>query len=335
MLWLVPHLFADPRLLDAALPGLSLPGLTRLFARGQITHDTPTGTEAALARACGVTRQRDWPVAPYTRLADGSSPDEATWLRADPAHFALLRDRVVVTNARFDDLSADEAASLTASLAAHFGADFAPLALHPQRWYLRFALPPQLHTTPPSLAYGRALDRVLPVGDDAARWRARLNEAQMLLHTHPVNLAREARGTWPVNGIWLWGGGTHVPVGRKGGRIHARGAAAELAQALGCTPRDVPAAWSPRHQGGADLVVLDTLETVALQHDALGWREALRALDADWFAPLAHALGQIDANGLSIVDPIAGRSLILQGRDAWKFWRRPVRLESVLSLIHI
>ncbi len=331
MLWLVPHLFADPRLLEAALPGLHLPGLATLFARGRPLHDAPIGTEAALARACGIVCQRDWPVAPHTRLADGGMPDEHVWLRADPAHFALLRDRVVYTNVGFDDLSADEAASLTASLAAHFGEAFAPQALHPQRWYLRFTLPPQFITTPPSLAYGRALDRILPAGDGAAQWRAQLNEAQMLLHTHPVNQAREARGAWPVNGIWLWGGGRYVPAAPTGQPVFAAGGAAELARAFGCPPLALSAARPFRGGAMSGLFVLDTLETAALQHDALGWREALRELDTAWFAPLAGTLGRLEAAGFSMVDPIAGRGLHLQRRDAWKFWRRPVKLASVLG----
>ena len=35
-----------------------------------------------------------------------------------------------------------------------------------------------------------------------------MNEAQMILHTHPVNAEREARGMPAVNSVWLWGGGT-------------------------------------------------------------------------------------------------------------------------------
>ena len=34
-----------------------------------------------------------------------------------------------------------------------------------------------------------------------------LNEIQVLLHQHPLNAARRARGLTPVNSLWLWGGG--------------------------------------------------------------------------------------------------------------------------------
>lgn len=324
MLWLIPHLFADPRLLDAALPGLHLPGLATLFTRGRATLETPTGTEAALARACGIVRQHDWPVAALTRLADNGTPDDACWLRADPAHFTVMRDRVVLSTADLSDLSAAEAHALTAALAAHFGDDFAPHALHPRRWYLRFAQPPRLLTTPPSLARGYALDRILPGGDDAAVWRARLNEAQMLLHAHPVNSAREASGRWPVNGLWLWGGGVQGPVAHSGLPAYASGDLADLARACGCHTQNLPAKLDPHCLGKPGIWLLDSLETAALHHDALGWRHALQALEADWFAPLVSAWGQLGPAGLSILDPISGRGLAVQRSDRWKIWRRPV-----------
>src|SRR2546421_398768 len=35
-----------------------------------------------------------------------------------------------------------------------------------------------------------------------------LNEAQMVLHTLPVNESRESRGEPPINSVWLWGAGS-------------------------------------------------------------------------------------------------------------------------------
>ena len=49
------------------------------------------------------------------------------------------------------------------------------------------------------------------------RWLRRLqNEAQMLLHAHPVNLARMARGALAVNSVWIHGAGAPAdPVSRR------------------------------------------------------------------------------------------------------------------------
>ncbi|HQT00692.1 MAG: hypothetical protein B7Y26_09535 [Hydrogenophilales bacterium 16-64-46] len=333
MLWLVPHLFPTPRLLEAALPGLRLPGLSTLLARGEATRESPLGTEAALAWACGVHRQTDWPLAPISRVGDGGIPDNAYWLRADPAHFSVMRDRVVYTTADFDDLTQDEADQLADALAAHFGTDFAPQALHPRRWYLRFEVPPRLLTTPPSLARGHALDRILPGGDDAVTWRARLNEAQMLLHAHPVNAAREARGAWPVNGLWLWGGGVLPEPGACGVELRATDTALADALASHCQHQNAP---RPANGDTADLRasevwLFDELAHPACAGDAWGWREAMLYLERDWWAPLAARLSRLGPQGLHLVDPVSGKGRTLVRASAWKVWRRPVSLESALG----
>ncbi|MDP3678685.1 MAG: hypothetical protein Q8R23_06310, partial [Methylotenera sp.] len=47
----------------------------------------------------------------------------------------------------------------------------------------------------------------MPQGDMSAKWRAYLNEAQMLLFSHPANAARELAGAPVINSLWLSGGG--------------------------------------------------------------------------------------------------------------------------------
>ena len=51
-------------------------------------------------------------------------------------------------------------------------------------------------------------DEFLPSGDGTESHRNLLSEIEMALHEHAVNLEREANGQWPVNSLWLWGGGT-------------------------------------------------------------------------------------------------------------------------------
>jgi len=64
-----------------------------------------------------------------------------------------------------------------------------------------------MQTTPAAAARGARVDEKLPSGPDAMRFHALMNEAQMLLHEHPVNAEREARGEPALNSIWFWGGG--------------------------------------------------------------------------------------------------------------------------------
>jgi len=332
MLVLIPHLFPTKQLLKAAAPDLCLPALQSLLARGIRQPCPDDGVEAALCETLGIKRQQDWPLAPITLAADGGEAGEAYWLRADPVHLRVMRDRIVLTDGDDLSLSREEADALAGTVGQHFGADMNPLPLHPRRWYLRFSRAPNLTTTPLSVAVGRDIDPLLPHGADAMRFRAQLNELQMLLHEHPVNQAREARGELPVNSLWLWGGG-HPPVSpARPVAIYTHNAEA---QALGafCNAhvRALPAQLDPLLLAADGVILLDGLTRSGQYGDACGWRESLRELERDWFVPLLGMLRKIGPQGLCLLDPIGGKALHLQARDAWKFWRRPHRLITMLS----
>jgi hypothetical protein len=332
MLFIIPYLFPPARLLETAAPGLHLPALQTLLARGTRQPCPGDGMEAALCEAFGIARQQDWPLAPITLATDGGVAGDAYWLRADPVHLQVMRDRIVLAGADALSLSHQEADALADAIGQHFGADLSPLPLHPQRWYLRYSQAPRLATTPLSVAMGRDIDPLLPHGDDAMRFRAELNELQMLLHEHPVNQAREARGELPVNSLWLWGGG-HLPV-TCATPVPLYAGNAE-AQALGtfCNARvqAIPARLEAPIFGGDEVILLDTLTPAGQVGDAYGWRETLRELEQDWFEPLLGVLRKIDPQGLRLMDPVSGKALHLHPRDAWKVWRRPRHLISMLS----
>lgn len=333
MLWLIPRLYPDPRLLDVAAHDLRLPGLQRLLARGTSTREAAMGTEAALAQALGVVRQQDWPLAPLTLEADGGTAGDAYWLRADPVHLHLMRDRIVLADTRLTDLTQAEADALTRDLSQHFGEHFSIQARHPQRWYLCPTRPLRLETVPPSLAAGRAIDGVLPHGIDAPAARVWLNEIQMLLHAHPVNQEREARGALPVNSLWLWGGGAR-PAGVENALppVYAEdGEARAVARQCGAALPALPAALEPRLLGSPGILLLDALDQPASLGDAFGWREALRLLETNWFSPLAGALRKTGREGVRILDPVSGRGTKLKRFDAGKIWRRPGNLLSGLA----
>jgi hypothetical protein len=329
MLCLVPYLFPPARLREAA-QGLRLPALETLLARGSRQPCPAEGVEAALCEALGIPRQQDWPLAPITLAADGGEPGDAYWLRADPVHLRVMRDRIVLADGESLELSRQESDALAASIGGHFGADFNPLPLHPQRWYLRLPQAPRLTTTPLSVAVGRDIEALLPQGPDAMGFRARLTELQMLLHEHPVNQAREARGELPVNSLWLWGGGRlpvspGIPLPVYAGNPEARALAAfcrTRAQALPAQP-DVQLLKTD------GVILLEALTRCGQVGDAYGWREALRGLEQEWFGPLRGMLHRIGPRGLRLVDPVNGTALHLRAGDAWRVWRRPRHLAAM------
>lgn len=64
-----------------------------------------------------------------------------------------------------------------------------------------------MKAVPPHDISGKSILEHLPVGDGADQLVWLMNAAQMVLHKHPVNAAREKRGELPANSVWLWGHG--------------------------------------------------------------------------------------------------------------------------------
>ncbi|HYP67722.1 MAG TPA: hypothetical protein VEP67_05650 [Thiobacillaceae bacterium] len=313
---IVPHLFPPAHFLQAALQDLRLPALETLVARGRQTGVAAVGLEGALFRAWGIAQQQDWPWASHSLCVDGGSPDQAYWLRVDPVHLRIQRDRLILLGSELLNLQPAEASALCADLHAHFGVAFHPLPLRPDRWYWRMEQAPQLETTPLSVAIGRPIDTMLPNGHDAKKWRALLNEIQMLLTNHPINQQRDAHNLPLINSVWLWGGGRISQAAASVSRpfycadSHLRSIAQRLGLRTSAWP-DRPAELDPD-----GLVLLNQLQSSGQYGDVLSWRAAARELDSTWLAPLIRSRVL-----LHIEDPAAGTALDFSPGDRWKFWR--------------
>lgn len=333
MLLLVPHLFPSQRLLDVAAANLRLPALQTLLARGTRRREPAEGIGGAVCKALGIARQQDWPLAPLALEAEGEAAGDSYWLRADPVHLRVMRDRIVLFAGDEIRLAQDEADALSAAVAAHFGGELSPRPVRPHHWYVRLARPPALTTTALSAAIGRHVDPLLPEGRDAMRFRSYLNEVQMLLHEHPVNLRREARGEPAINSLWLWGGGTRpVPVAGPLPALWADAAEARAAGSFcGAQLHPTPERFETTLLGGEDVMLLDALVPSGQYGDAQGWREALGRLETDWFAPLLAALRTSPARRVQVCDPVSGKGLDLRALDLWQVWRRSRPLASLLG----
>ena len=240
---------------------------------------------------------------------------------------------MVLVDSNEFSLSQQEADSLCGSLNAHFSADGLSLhPLRPQRWYLRSEAAPALETTPvaAAAAAGRSIDSLLPRGDDAAIWRAHLNDMQMLLHAHQVNAAREDAGDLPINGVWLWGAGTRAD--EISTPFDAVWSSDPFAQGLALAARSAAHNLSEGAAGllrasadeGVALIVLDSLRQPACYGDAHAWRESLQQLERDWVAPLLEALRQERIGMLSLhaLGPKGVLSTEATRGDLRRFWRR-------------
>lgn len=320
---IVPYLFPPTRLIEAAMQDLRLPAFETLRTRGRLTACLSEGVEAEVCAELGIARQQDYPIAPITLQSDGGEPGMHYWLRADPVHLRVMRDRIVLASSSELRLSQPEADALALSIGAHFGMAFSPQPLHPLRWYLRLDQAPRLRTTPISLAVGCDIDPLLPQGEDAMLFRTRLNELQMLLFEHPVNQAREARGELTVNSLWLWGGGCLPAIPKTAVALFSNDAdVAALGRFCGAEDKPMPSHFSDGLLGEQCLIVLDQLKEAGQYGDAFGWRAAISALERDWFAPLLAYL-RWHPSAVRLIDPVNGQTLDMNRFDYWRMWHRP------------
>lgn len=149
------------------------------------------------------------PAAAITREFLAGDAGEATWLSADPAWVQPDMNGVRLLACGQLQLSMAEAQAFAATLQPVFEeADLELRISTPDRWHLRLpTATPLPGFAAPEQALGEDLSQHLPQGAEGRRWRVLLNDIQVLLHQHPLNTERRARGLAPVNSLWLWGGG--------------------------------------------------------------------------------------------------------------------------------
>ena len=178
------------------------------LARGDRLVDAAPG-RAVMLRECFEFTGTEIPVAALTRSLDAADTGSALWLRADPAW--VVADAVTLRLLACGDmqLSTDDCMALARPLKRLFGdAGFLLEPVTPARWYLRCPPGAKLPAfSSPQAALGDDIARHLPEGDAGRRWRHLLNEAQVILHNHPLNAERVRRGLAPVNSLWIWGAG--------------------------------------------------------------------------------------------------------------------------------
>jgi len=318
-----------PRLLSEAAVGNAAryPALELLLARGR--RDSPQSRTLEQWLQAGFELPGPGLAAGALAFAArGGDPGDAWWARADPVHLRVLRDRVVVMPGEAMDISPEETDGLAAALNRHFADTVQFHALDSRRWTARLNTERRFLETPAIESAGR--DVAVMRGEEALR-TALLTEIQMLLHAHPVNEAREARGEPAVNSLWLWGAGRMPRAAQGPWRSVAAWdpAALGLAQLAGMRRLDLPAtaeAWLERLPGqGRHLALLDALRAPLALEQQGEYEEGIEALERLWFAPLLAALraGRIGMVSLRVPDAAPGAGFETVRGDLRRFWRRP------------
>lgn len=288
----------------AALATMQWPRLAALLPRlVQVDRDEGESTtyspphERVLARALGwqAGAQADdgrWPFAARSARADGIDPGSAAWGLVSPVHWHVGTDQVSLVDPETLQLDDEGARALFdavrplfsgAGAGAHAEEGLRLVYGHATRWYVAHDSLQGLRTASLDRVIGRNVDPWLddPEGGAGAlalrRWRRLQAEVQMLLHAHPLNAAREARGLLPVNSFWLSGCGRALP---EAGEVTVQVEAGLRAAALAEDWPAWSAAWRALEEG--TLLGLD----IALRRGAEVWLTLCGERAAVTFAPL-------------------------------------------------
>jgi hypothetical protein len=181
----------------------------------------------------------------------------------------------------------------------------------PDVWHLRLSemlpLPPWV---PPEQALGADIFDYLPQGPAGRRWRRLLNDIQVVLHQHPLNVSRRQRGLPPVNSLWLWGGG----------RLPAR-VTPDWRAAIGSQPLLAALAQQAQRpmQAPSPASLAAALPGTLIDlHDL-----PVASLADDFGAALRRLLGKYTV-ALRFITPEANVGYLHRPWHRWRAWRREV-----------
>jgi len=206
---LIPHAAALGDACPAALRQTALPHLTELLGRlqpaGRVGEDefSPCMPHEALLAQLRSEPANHIPTAAWLAQSQGLDPRQP-WALLTPLHFAVGSDNIRALPP--DDFDTTESRAYFELLAELFPAaegwryHFAG----PHQWLIGHASLEGLETASIERVLARSVDPWMP---ESRRLRTLQNEAQMLLHDHPLNAEREARGRAPVNSLWISGCG--------------------------------------------------------------------------------------------------------------------------------
>jgi hypothetical protein len=302
---LLPDLAQLKARVPAAVPAAWL-------ARGDRLADAIPGRDTVLRESFEFTGTAI-PSAALTRSLDAADAAGSLWLRADPAW--VMADAVTLRLLACGnmDLSASDSDQLARALKPLFGdAGFLLEPATPSRWYLRCPAGAQLPAfSAPRAALGDDIARHLPEGESGRRWRHLSNEAQVILHNHPVNAERSRRGAAPVNSLWFWGAGrlpdwvrTAFAVAMSNdeivlalARLAGIPVAGTLAEALGAATGDAR-------------VIVDLDGPMSIITPEGAWAESMQKALAD------RSVAQVELKFAS------GERYRYRHGHRWRFWRR-------------
>jgi len=313
------------------------PWLARLAGRGSIRCLEPDGAarpaprqahrpfragvlapwQSALLEAVGLGgADAHFPSAALTRTGELGEPAAGFWMHAQPLYFAAgMQHLSAMLLCEHNLVLPSERGALAPTLAEHLQLSGFELAGgHEGEWLVRSANALQFASVSPERAVAMPLEEAMPQGPDAAMLGRLMTELQMLLHEHPVNAQRQARGALPVNALWLHGEGAldlgSLPLCPAlpqafGHDLYLRGLYRLHDLTVAAPPTDATSLLPLLNASAVVIVDTDDLDT----------------LESSWLAPLAGALAP---RGISQLELVLDRwRIVVRRRARFALWRRP------------
>jgi hypothetical protein len=214
---IAPNSFAGALPVQGSDPSAKYALLARIAGRGEVSARW-------LSTSADQARLQSWQRALLDALSLSDSPHPSAvtsalgagleigsndWLHAEAIHLAAgLNDVTLVPLLGELAMSTEERAAIAPTLSQHLSES--KIGFHLTRaneWLIESQDAWKVRTVATEFAINHDWNAALPQGEDAGQIRRLMTEMQMLLHDHPVNQRRAARGIPTVNSLWFWGNG--------------------------------------------------------------------------------------------------------------------------------
>ena len=132
---------------------------------------------------------------------------EGQWLVASPIYWqATHNDAMIMACDDALDLLDDESRRWFVALSKFLVHDKVKLHYHDAyTWLIQFKESPPINTIPVHMLLQQSMMQQLQTLDSTLFWSRFITENQMFFSEHALNKARAGR--YPINGVWIWGGG--------------------------------------------------------------------------------------------------------------------------------
>jgi hypothetical protein len=290
-------------------------GSSALFRFGKVDFLSKT-TDERLLSDLGLSAQGSLPIAALLQQGELLFDDtlKSFCLLAQPVYLQLQRDSFGLSEV--PKLSCTEYEKLTAEFNEHFNEDGIRFTKSKtqQYWFVSYASPINVSTYPLQAAIHQNINTLQPYGNDAKQLLTVINQLQMLLHEHPINIARSERDEVTVNSVWLSGEGM-LPL-EMVTSVEFLGEGSLLNGIL-------KLANKAAHPNLESLLKKQVNQAVAIYEDLnhIQWGELFNAVKS---RKIKH---------LEVYLPIGNVTMHLSivPSDRWKFWRKPQSIGELVA----